>query len=401
VEGPGLGDQRVLIRPPRSTALASLPRVAGYLSGGVTPGWLRHEYVEQGRTFKELAAEANSSPTALAGWAKRWGDTRSPSWTTGAAGFHWHFGWSQEHPTGFRLAALVGLPDQQVARRVTRNAAVLRLIHGRQRRETAEKPQVSEVRYVTLRNTYNTRVLSGWARLRRPAPGDRAGGGRQGIIEGMTHLRPAPAPPSWTLAAVPYGSPDTRRLTQALRHEQLRIYGFADDPADTSAEEFTAPDGAFLIASAAGGHALACGGWRTARIETAEIKRMCVDPAARARLRAGAPHSGSAGGRRGKHRHGTRDPGDWRAQPCRPLPLRNLRIRPSEVVRRGPESPRQLVDAEAPAGTQMTAASTHRLSPGQVAARGPAPLRRDHRHQCYRPGLTTSPDAEDLRPAVA
>jgi hypothetical protein len=40
---------------------------------GVNPEWLRHEYVEQGRTFKELAMETSSSPTALSRWAKRWG----------------------------------------------------------------------------------------------------------------------------------------------------------------------------------------------------------------------------------------------------------------------------------------------------------------------------------------
>ncbi|HEY6787292.1 MAG TPA: GNAT family N-acetyltransferase [Trebonia sp.] len=98
----------------------------------------------------------------------------------------------------------------------------------------------------------------------------------------MSHPLPATTP-AWTLTAVSYASPDARRLTQALRHEQLRMYGFADDPADTLAEEFTAPRGAFLIASAVGGPALACGGWRTAGTGTAEIKRMYVDPVVRSR----------------------------------------------------------------------------------------------------------------------
>lgn len=63
------------------------------------------------------------------------------------------------------------------------------------------------------------------------------------------------------------------------------MYGFADDPDDTPAAEFTAPRSAFLIASAAAadGPALACGGWRTASTKTAEIKRLYVDPAVRGR----------------------------------------------------------------------------------------------------------------------
>ena len=137
--------------------------------------------------------------------------------------------------------------------------------------------------------------------LRRPAPGDRW---RWSARHYRRHDALAPGSRTAVLDACcrPVRKPGPPKAHQALRHEQLRIYGFADDPADTSAEEFTAPDGAFLIASAGGGHALACGGWRTARTETAEIKRMCVDPAARARPRAGAPHPGSAGGRRGKPR---------------------------------------------------------------------------------------------------
>lgn len=94
--------------------------------------------------------------------------------------------------------------------------------------------------------------------------------------------RPLPATsPAWRLAAVSYASADARRLTQALHREQLATYGFADDPAGTPAGEFEAPHGTFLIASPGGGPALACGGWRTARSGTAEVKRMYVDPSAR------------------------------------------------------------------------------------------------------------------------
>ena len=40
---------------------------------GVTPDWLREEYVEKGRTFRDLATEVGSNPCSLAGWAKKWG----------------------------------------------------------------------------------------------------------------------------------------------------------------------------------------------------------------------------------------------------------------------------------------------------------------------------------------
>jgi GNAT superfamily N-acetyltransferase len=96
----------------------------------------------------------------------------------------------------------------------------------------------------------------------------------------MTHLLPATAS-AWTLTAVSYDSADARRLTQALHREQLATYGFADDPADTPTGEFAHPHGTFVVASAAGGPAIACCGWRTAGPGTAELKRMYVDPAAR------------------------------------------------------------------------------------------------------------------------
>jgi hypothetical protein len=40
---------------------------------GVTPEWLQQEYVEKGRSFRELATHVDSSPSALAGWARKWG----------------------------------------------------------------------------------------------------------------------------------------------------------------------------------------------------------------------------------------------------------------------------------------------------------------------------------------
>jgi GNAT superfamily N-acetyltransferase len=96
----------------------------------------------------------------------------------------------------------------------------------------------------------------------------------------MSHPLPATTP-AWTLTAVSYGSPDARRLTQALHREQLATYGFADDPADTPAGEFDRPHGRFFVASAGVGPALACCGWRTAGPDTAEFMRLYVDPAVR------------------------------------------------------------------------------------------------------------------------
>jgi GNAT superfamily N-acetyltransferase len=96
----------------------------------------------------------------------------------------------------------------------------------------------------------------------------------------MTHPLPVTTL-SWTLTAVSYGSADARRLTQALYREQVATYGFADDPVGTPAGEFDPPHGMFLLASASGGPAVACCGWRTAGPGTAEFKRLYVDPAAR------------------------------------------------------------------------------------------------------------------------
>lgn len=93
--------------------------------------------------------------------------------------------------------------------------------------------------------------------------------------------KPAAASPAWVLTAVSYDSPDARRLTQALHREQLATYGFADDPADTPPGEFDPPHGTFLVASASGGPAVACCGWRTAGPGTAEVKRLYVEPSAR------------------------------------------------------------------------------------------------------------------------
>ncbi|MEU5084841.1 MULTISPECIES: GNAT family N-acetyltransferase [Streptomyces] len=83
-------------------------------------------------------------------------------------------------------------------------------------------------------------------------------------------LRLAPS-----VTAVPYDHPDARRLTRVLRADQLRLYGFADDPDTTPGTDFDPPRGLFLVASI-GDEPVGCGGVRLLDEDTAEIKRMYV-----------------------------------------------------------------------------------------------------------------------------
>src|SRR5882724_2578442 len=50
---------------------------------GFTPDWLRSEYVEKGRSFDDLGAEAGCSATTLLTWAKRWEVPIRPRGTAG------------------------------------------------------------------------------------------------------------------------------------------------------------------------------------------------------------------------------------------------------------------------------------------------------------------------------
>lgn len=85
---------------------------------------------------------------------------------------------------------------------------------------------------------------------------------------------PSSAEQDWIIAAAAYAGPDAVRITRALHEEQLSTYGFADSPADTPAREYDPPRGAFFVASVGGGPAIACGGWRSAGRDTAELKRL-------------------------------------------------------------------------------------------------------------------------------
>lgn len=101
----------------------------------------------------------------------------------------------------------------------------------------------------------------------------------------MTSMPTTAAPPTATyltpsVTALPYDHPDARRLTRALRAEQLGLYGFADDPDTTPETDFAPPRGLFLIARVSG-HAVGCAGVRLLDEHTAEIKRMYVADEAR------------------------------------------------------------------------------------------------------------------------
>lgn len=92
----------------------------------------------------------------------------------------------------------------------------------------------------------------------------------------------APAsPPTWTVSPIRYDDPSVQPLLLQLHVAQVQTYGFADDPADTPANEYTPPDGPFLLSRDAPGQAAGCGGWRLLDPRTAEIKRMYVRPDAR------------------------------------------------------------------------------------------------------------------------
>jgi GNAT superfamily N-acetyltransferase len=82
------------------------------------------------------------------------------------------------------------------------------------------------------------------------------------------------------LIACSYTHPHARLLLRRLHHEQHELYGFADDPDDTPASDYTPPSGLFIVATL-DTTPVACGGWRRRDAITAEIKRMYTLPALR------------------------------------------------------------------------------------------------------------------------
>ncbi|WP_234365517.1 GNAT family N-acetyltransferase [Streptomyces sp. RTd22] len=70
-------------------------------------------------------------------------------------------------------------------------------------------------------------------------------------------------------------------LLLQLHAAQVQMYGFADHPTDTPADDYSPPNGFFLLGRDASRQAAGCGGWRLLAPRTAEIKRMYVRPDAR------------------------------------------------------------------------------------------------------------------------
>lgn len=102
-----------------------------------------------------------------------------------------------------------------------------------------------------------------------------------------------------TLRPVPYDAPVAQYLVEQVQREYVRRYG-GRDAAVVDPAEFLPPAGVFLVAEVDGVPA-GCGAWRALPSETAEIKRVYVEPPFRRRglaqvvvaaLEAGAARAG-------------------------------------------------------------------------------------------------------------
>ncbi|KAB1904511.1 GNAT family N-acetyltransferase [Micromonospora tulbaghiae] len=81
-----------------------------------------------------------------------------------------------------------------------------------------------------------------------------------------------------------FDAPESQALIRAALADLGARYGGSGDETPVDAAEFTPPDGAFLVAYL-DGRPVGCGGWRShgGDGDTAELKRMYTDPAARGR----------------------------------------------------------------------------------------------------------------------
>ena len=96
-----------------------------------------------------------------------------------------------------------------------------------------------------------------------------------------SHSSSPQLPATWAIDPAPYDSPAVQQLLRQFQATQTEIYGYADDPMDTPAEDYAPPTGLFLLARDTTNRPVACGGWRLLNATTGEIKRMYVHPAAR------------------------------------------------------------------------------------------------------------------------
>lgn len=85
----------------------------------------------------------------------------------------------------------------------------------------------------------------------------------------------------FVIEARSYADAEVQRLVAAVQDEYVRRYGGRDGAA-VQADEFSPPDGVFLV-GLLDGVPVATGGWRRIDDGTAEIKRMFVAQAARRR----------------------------------------------------------------------------------------------------------------------
>lgn len=83
------------------------------------------------------------------------------------------------------------------------------------------------------------------------------------------------------LRALPYDDPLAQELVEKVQLEYVARYG-GRDAAAVRPEEFTPPQGTFLVAEVDGVPA-GCGAWRALREGVAEVKRVYVEPAFRRR----------------------------------------------------------------------------------------------------------------------
>ncbi|TDC36744.1 GNAT family N-acetyltransferase [Micromonospora sp. KC213] len=79
-----------------------------------------------------------------------------------------------------------------------------------------------------------------------------------------------------------FDSPVAQSLIRATLADLAQRYGGNGDDTPVHAAEFVPPRGAFLVAYL-DGRPVGCGGWRGHGDDTAELKRMYTDPAARGR----------------------------------------------------------------------------------------------------------------------
>jgi GNAT superfamily N-acetyltransferase len=83
------------------------------------------------------------------------------------------------------------------------------------------------------------------------------------------------------IRAVPFDAPEARRLVAAALADLAGRYGGSGDDTPVAADDFTPPNGQFLVAFV-DGEPVGCAGWRR-HGEAAELKRMYTAPQARGR----------------------------------------------------------------------------------------------------------------------